>query len=243
MRSDVTVVNIVVTCDSEGMSSVSAESDPRKPYHHGSLQSALIEASIALAREGGPDRVILREAARAAGVSHSAAYRHFADREALLAEVARYARNELAAEMLRRVNRTKDPRRRLRAVGIAYIDFALTEPGLFRTAFTSHPATSPHPATSRDTEHGRPTGGEDPSQTTAIAADPYEVLSQVLDEAQAAGLLDPRRRPGAEIATWSAVHGLAGLLLDGPLPTSPAAVKFSRGQVLNLIDRGLLNGG
>jgi len=91
------------------MSTDSADSDPRKPYHHGSLRSALIEASIALAREGGPDRVILREAARAAGVSHSAAYRHFADREALLAEVARFARNELAAEMRRRVNRAKAP--------------------------------------------------------------------------------------------------------------------------------------
>jgi AcrR family transcriptional regulator len=235
MRSDVTVVNIAVACDSEGMSSDSADSDPRKPYHHGSLHSALIEASIALAREGGPDRVILREAARTAGVSHSAAYRHFADREALLAEVARFARNELAAEMRRRLNRTKDPRRRLRALGTAYIDFALTEPGLFRTAFTSHPATS------RDTANDRATGREDPSHTTAIA-DPYDVLGQVLDEAQAAGLLDPRRRPGAEIAVWSAVHGLAGLLVDGPLPTSAASIKFSRGQVLDLVERGLLNG-
>jgi len=199
------------------------------------LHSALIEASIALAREGGPDRVILREAARAAGVSHSAAYRHFADREALLAEVSRFARNELGAEMRRRVNRTRDPRRRLRAVGTAYIDFALTEPGLFRTAFTSHPATS------GDAADDRPAGGEDPTHSTAVA-DPYEVLGQVLDEAQAAGVLDPRRRPGAEIAAWSAVHGLAGLLLDGPLPTSTAAIKFSRGHVLDLIERGLLNG-
>jgi AcrR family transcriptional regulator len=217
------------------MSSVSADPPGRKPYHHGALHSALVEASVALAREGGPDRVILREAARAAGVSHSAAYRHFTDREALLAEVARFARHELAAEMRRRVNRAKDSRRRLRAVGTAYVDFALTEPGLFRTAFTSHPATSP------GTQDDRPTGGEDPTDTTAWA-DPYEVLSQVLDEAQAAGLLDPRRRPGAEIGAWSAVHGLAGLLLDGPLPTSTGAIKFAREQVLDLIERGLLNG-
>ena len=210
------------------MSTDSPDTDPRKPYHHGSLRSALIEASIALAREGGPDRVVLREAARAAGVSHSAAYRHFADREALLAEVASFARNELAAQMRRRVNRAKDPRRRLRAVGTAYIDFALAEPGLFRTAFTSHPATS--------------TGREAASRTTAIA-DPFDVLDQVLDEAQAAGLLDPRRRPGAEIAAWSAVHGLAGLLLDGPLPTSATAIKFARDRVLDLVERGILNGG
>jgi AcrR family transcriptional regulator len=213
------------------MRSESAEPDPRKPYHHGSLRSALIEASIALAREGGPDRVILREAARVAGVSHSAAYRHFADREALLAEVACFARNELGAEMRRRVNRTEDPRGRLRAVGTAYIQFALAEPGLFRTAFTSHPATS------GDAPNDRATRGSDQEDT-----EPFEVLGQVLDEAQAAGLLDPRRRPGAEIAVWSAVHGLAGLLLDGPLPTSDAAIKFAWQQVQALVERGLLNG-
>src|ERR1700740_3669709 len=112
------------------MSTDSVDPDPPKPYHHGSLRSALIEASIALAREGGPDRVILREAARAAGVSHSAAYRHFADREALLAEVSQHARHALAAEMRRQVSRTRDPRRRLQAVGTAYVDFALAEPGL-----------------------------------------------------------------------------------------------------------------
>ena len=151
-----------------------------------------------------------------------------------MAEVSRCARNGLAAEMHRRVNRTKDPRRRLRAVGTAYIDFALTEPGLVRTAFTSHPATS------RDAEHDRATEGEDPT-ATSTGADPFEVLGQVLDEARAAGLLDPRRRPGAEIAAWSAVHGLAGLLLDGPLPTIGAEVKFSLRRVLELIGRGLLN--
>ena len=79
------------------MSSVSANPPGKKGYHHGALQAALIEASIALAREGGPDRVVLREAARLAGVSHSAAYRHFADREALLMEVSRHARAERAA--------------------------------------------------------------------------------------------------------------------------------------------------
>jgi AcrR family transcriptional regulator len=212
----------------------SADSPGRKPYHHGALHSALIEASIALTRQGGPDRVILREAARAAGVSHSAAYRHFSDREALLAEVSRFARNELAAKMRRRVNRTKDPRRRLRAVGTAYIDFALSEPGLFRAAFTSHPATSP------DAQPDRATVGGDPTHTSA-GDDPYEILGRVLDEAQAAGLLDPHRRQGAEIAAWSAVHGLAGLLLDGALPTTAAAIKFSRRQVLDLLERGLLN--
>jgi AcrR family transcriptional regulator len=216
------------------MSSSNVEPQRPRAYHHGALHAALVEASIALAREGGPDRVILREAARAAGVSHSAAYRHFADREALLAEVSQHARNELAAEMRRQVNRTKDPRRRLQAVGTAYVDFALAEPGLFRTAFTSHPATSDAD------DHGSLAGPAATSQ--ADSADPYQILGQVLDQAQAAGLLDPRRRPGAEISAWSAVHGLACLMLDGPLPTTPAAIKSSLRHVLDLIGRGLLKG-
>ena len=124
-----------------------------------------------------------------------------------------------------------EPRQRLRAVGTAYIDFPLSQPGLFRTAFTSHPATSPVADQDR-ADVGSPGDG----------ADPFEILSDVLDQCQAAGLLDPHRRPGAEIATWSAVHGLAGLLLDGPLPRTPAGIKFARRQVLELIERGLLNG-
>jgi AcrR family transcriptional regulator len=178
--------------------------------------------------------VILREAARAAGVSHSAAYRHFADRDALLAEISQHARNELAAEMRRRVTRAKGPRKRLEAVGTAYVDFALRQPGLFRTAFTSHHPTSraTHADDAGDTGGGGDGGG---------GGDPFEILGQVLDQAQAAGFLDPHRRPGAEIAAWSAVHGLAGLLLDGPLSANPADVEFPRKQVLMLIERGLLN--
>ncbi|WP_062987255.1 TetR/AcrR family transcriptional regulator [Nocardia anaemiae] len=194
-----------------------------KPYHHGALRSALIEAGVALARDGGPDRVILREVARTAGVSHSAAYRHFADREALLAEVAGHARGELAAEMSRRIARTRDPRRRLQAVGTAYIDFALNQPGLFRTAFGVHA----EPAASLEPQTG--------------STNPYGILGRVLDQAQSAGLLHPERRPGAEIAAWSAVHGLACLLIDGPLPADPAAIEFAVGRVHDLIDRGLLD--
>jgi AcrR family transcriptional regulator len=213
------------------MSSTQADRDQRRPYHHGALREALIEASIALASEGGPDRVVLREAARVAGVSHSAAYRHFRDREALLAEVSHRARHELAAEMSRRVGRTKDPRKRLRAVGTAYVDFALTRTGLFRMAFVAHPATA---------EVGSPDGFE--AKDPPADAEPFQVLGRVLDETVAAGLLKPERRPGAEIAAWSAVHGLAVLLLDGPLPSSPAGITFATRQVLDAVERALLDG-
>lgn len=207
------------------MSPADASPDRRRTYHHGSLRTALIDAGIALARAGGPDSVVLREAARIAGVSHSAAYRHFADRDALLAEVSRHARAELAAQMRRGVDAAPEPLTRLGAVGTAYVDFALSQPGLFRTAFISHPVAS---------------GEKSRTPTTLDDQEPFEILGEVLDEAQSAGLLDPNRRPGAAIAAWSAVHGLAGLLLDGPLPTTRDEVEFALAQVLELVARGLL---
>lgn len=216
MRAHVTAVNIRADCAMLASMS-SAGPERRATYHHGALRAALVEAGIVLAREGGPDRVVLREVARAAGVSHSAAYRHFADREALLAEVSRHARAELAAEMRERVARADDPRMRLYAVGTAYIDFALTRTGLFRTAFGAHATAPPEPAD-----------------------DPHRVLSQVLNEAAAAGLMDPELRPGAEIAAWAAVHGLADLLLDGSLSATGSELDFAVSQVLGLVNRGLL---
>ncbi len=222
------------------MDSVSADRHGRKPYHHGALRSALVEASLALAREGGPERVVLREAARVAGVSHSAAYRHFADREALLTEVANRAASELAAQMLRRVNCTDDPLLRLRAVGTAYVEFALSEPGLFHTAFAAHSPDS----LLTETPIVAPTTPDSPRQTTPSgdgpgADRPSEILHQVLDEVLAAGLMHPRHRPGAEIAAWSAVHGLSCLLLDGLLPR--ASADFALQRVLTTIEEGLLD--
>lgn len=127
--------------------------------------------------------------------------------------------------MRRGVDAAPEPLTRLGAVGTAYVNFALSQPGLFRTAFNSHPVASAEKAD---------------APTTLEDQEPYEILGEVLDEAQSAGLLDPNRRPGAAIAAWSAVHGLAGLLLDGPLPTTRAEVDFALAQVLELVARGLL---
>ena len=227
-----TTVNIRASCAIlDPMSPADASPDRRRPYHHGSLRSALVDAGVELAREGGPDSVILREASRAAGVSHSAAYRHFADREALLREVSRHARSELAAKMRRGVERAADPAGRLGAVGAAYVDFALAQPGLFRTAFGSHPTAGDDGHESRGTREG---------EGRPETEEPYEILGDVLDQAQAAGMLEAHRRPGAEISAWSAVHGLACLLVDGPLPATPGDVEFALGQVLDLIGRGLM---
>src|SRR5690554_2247801 len=115
----------------------------RMSYHHGGLREALLEAGLEMAREGGPDAVVLREATRRSSVSPNAAYRHFADRQALLDAVSASAQG-LAADRMEEAlasapltgNREADARQRLRAVGAGYLAFAREQPGLFRAAFT-----------------------------------------------------------------------------------------------------------
>ena len=116
----------------------------RDTYRHGDLRRALLEAGVALAREGGPEAVVLREATRRVGVAPNAAYRHFADRQALveavrseaLAGVARAMEKELAG--VRPSRRAADQARDgLRAVGTGYLRFALDETGLFRMGFAA----------------------------------------------------------------------------------------------------------
>lgn len=181
----------------------------RDTYHHGNLREALIGAGMRLARAGGPEAVVLREVNRDAGVSHSAAYRHFPDRDSLLWAVCERSMSELARRMEKRMAELparRDPKRHaweaLEATGQAYIEFALAEPGWFRTAFGV-------PQELRPIAPGEGCGDS--------GLDPYQLLGRCLDELVVTGALPPERRRGAEIGPWAAVHGLATLLVDGPL--------------------------
>jgi AcrR family transcriptional regulator len=165
--------------------------DVKTGYHHGDLRAALIEAGLELTRAGGPEALTIREATRRVGVSPNAAYRHFADREALLRAVGTAIQHRMAARMNNSVRRAHD---RLRAVGLGYVRFALDEPGWFSVAFF---------------------GPEGPSDTAG--APPYVALVEALDAMADAGMLPPERRDGAEWPCWSAVHGFAELALHGPL--------------------------
>jgi AcrR family transcriptional regulator len=136
------------------------------------------------------------------GVVPNAAYRHFADRDALLAAVRDEAYRVLANRVSERIGQVRagprtatGARLRLRAVGISYLEFARTEPGLFDTAFVA----TDSPPNERAEEPG-----------------PLEQLQSALDNLVEAGLLDPAHRPYIEYPTWATVHGLA-LLLRGPL--------------------------
>jgi AcrR family transcriptional regulator len=170
------------------------------------VRAALIEAGLELARSGGPDAVVLREATRRVGVVPNAAYRHFSDRDALLAAVRDEAIKALAARMADGMHEVRagahtptGARLRLQAIGKAYLAFARTEPGLFDTAFTAidHATAEPRP---------------------------FQLLQAALDDLVQAGLLERARRAEIAYPTWATVHGLA-VLLRGPLRSLPEREK------------------
>ena len=165
------------------------------------------------------------------GVVPNAAYRHFADRDELLAAVCAAAMGELADRMAAGVARVRGKhgdaaaaRRRLRAIGVEYLRFAREEPGLFATAF----------AVPQQHAYGLPDDGTGRDRT------PLGQLRAVLDELVDAGVLRQQRRAGIEYPIWAAVHGLAVLAGQGPLRDVPEATRRRLDELtLGFIDAGL----
>jgi AcrR family transcriptional regulator len=204
----------------------------RTTYRHGDLRNALIEAGVALAEAGGPDAVVLREATRRAGVVPNAAYRHFASHLELLQAVRVVALSRLAVSMekeLTGVDSNLSPadaaRASLRAVGIGYLNFAFGQTGLFRTIFAvpyDWPPVS------------------DPARTGSTGLNPFQLLGVALDRMVESGVLPKERRPGAEFLAWSAVHGYAQLVTEGPLHASPRPMIDALGQrIVAMVEKGL----
>lgn len=214
-------------------SATAAATRGRRSYRHGDLRRALLDAGVALAREGGPDAVVLREATRRAGVVPNAAYRHFAGRQALLDGVRIVALDQLALAMEQQMAvaaQVAEPADRaralLRAVGVAYVGFAESQPGLFRTAFSGTAAPAA-PVT-------------EPVDLPANGRDPLALLGSALDAMVAADVLPAARRPGAEYLAWSTVHGFAVFLLDGPLRSVTADQRDALSErLLAMVERGL----
>src|SRR5690348_15880782 len=202
----------------------------RRRRPRGAVRDGLVAAGLELARTGGPDAVVLREATRMVGVVPNAAYRHFAGRDELLAAVCAAAMGVLADRMAAGVARVRgkngDPaaaRRRLNAIGTAYLDFAREEPGLFATAF----------ALPQRHAYDAPGDGTGPDRM------PLDQLRAALDELVDAGVLHPQRRPGIEYPIWSTVHGLGVLTGQGPLRDVPGATR----QRLERLTSAFIEGG
>ena len=145
-------------------------------------------------------------------------------RAAALSALAVAMESELAG-----LNRRRRPdvvaRAGLRAVGTAYLRFAQAETGLFRTAFSVP---------------DDPEGDNDPAKAGHSGRNPFQLLSDALDRLVEAGVLPPERRPGAEYLAWSAVHGLALLVIEGPLGRLAPAQRQDIGQrLLEMVEKGL----
>ncbi|WP_306208782.1 TetR/AcrR family transcriptional regulator [Actinoplanes sp. RD1] len=184
----------------------------RATYHHGDLRAALIAAGLALARQGGPQAIVLREVTRAVGVAPNSAYGHFATLDALRRAVAQRALGDMAEAMRAHLDAVTpampgDARAAatayLREVGRAYVHYAVAEPGLFRTAMGGDPSgvsVPGEPAAPETDDQGRPK--------------PDALLLGALDRLVDAGVLRAADRGRAVMASWATVHGLSAMFLD-----------------------------
>ena len=181
-------------------------SQPRQTYHHGHLHEVLVKKGLEMARSGGTEAVVLREATRRAGVSPNAAYRHFANREALLDEVGLAAANQIGVVMREAVAEAQPiddesvAVSQLVAACRAYLDFALTEPGLFDVAY-------------RISDTGLDALNVDRSKAPNL---PDSVIQDVLSDREVT-LSDRVDVRSLVILLWSVLHGFASLSTSGPL--------------------------
>jgi AcrR family transcriptional regulator len=187
----------------------------QRSYHHGDLRQALVRSALEILSEAGVAGLSLRAAARRARVSAMAPYRHFADKEALLAAVAEYGFRELAARLTAATVTVADPRAGLAALGVGYVLFACDQPSLFKLMFG--------PMIEHKSGH--------PDLDEAGGAC-FNALRQAV---AAANFFDSDSDAGdVALACWSLVHGLSALIVDGRLaeydfdPVEAVATRLTR---------------
>jgi AcrR family transcriptional regulator len=168
-------------------------------YHHGDLRRALVDAAFELVKEHGPRGITLREAARRAGVTHAAPYRHFADKEALLAALAEEGFTRLRATVERAIEGV-GPGELLEAIGVAYVRFARAHPSQFRVMFGAEM-------------------GDKRRYPSLMQADQavFDILCSAIRSSQEAGIIAAGNPARLGMVQWSMLHGVAALVVDGQL--------------------------
>jgi AcrR family transcriptional regulator len=200
-----------------------AEPNPIRPYHHGDLRRALIEAALTMLTEEQDWNFSLREVASRAGVSHNAPYNHFTDKCELLVAVASMGFERLRERMLSAIAGIKNPKTALVKSGAAYVEFGLENPAHYRLMFG--PALT-------SVQNGRP------SLLIQAAEGPRAVLEGIIYRGAEAGVfaVSPHNKEDLQIARLTAfatVHGLTMIAIDGlagvPQPmTGEIAEKVAR---------------
>lgn len=173
----------------------------RDSYHHGDLRQALVAAALDLLREGGPGALSLRSAARKAGVSPAAPYRHFADHSELMSAVAADGFRRLGAAMTQSSTSAKSPREALRALAREYVRFGVKHSAEYRVMFGTDTAGA----------------GRYP-ELDETASSVFEMLEGGIRELQRGGFVRSGDPAAIALTAWSTMHGLVMLALDGRAP-------------------------
>ena len=202
------------------MSTSSRQNDAPSSYHHGNLREALVSAGLALLDEGGSAEPSLRELARQVGVSANAAYRHFENKEALLAAMAAEGFRRLAAVQAEAVMQRQNPKEGFLESGRAYVTFARQHPALFRLMFGRFSVAS------RNEE--------------IEAAGQLAYMGLRYGVAAVMGVAPDS--PAVQVAAmhaWSLVHGLSHLVLDGQCDAHTDNLDVLIDSVLRQAENGL----
>ena len=179
-----------------------SQSSQKNPYHHGDLRRALVESGLAVLKGEGLEKLTLRRAAREAGVSAAAPYRHFKDKKTLLAAIAENGFRELHA-MLEDSNASAPGD--LDRSGQTYLRFALKEPEVYRLMFTQNVLSDSAGAESLD----------------EASSSAFGSLVATIEVGMAANLIQETDTTQLALAAWALVHGIAMLLIDGVLNDGP----------------------
>jgi AcrR family transcriptional regulator len=186
----------------------------KQQYHHGDLKNALIRAGAEILASEGAGGLTLRKAAQRAGVSHSAPYAHFEDKQALVAAISTEGLRVLRARIAEAgLADQGDPLRRLAGAAWETVRFALEQPDHYRVTFSNVIEQESDYPDYVETAHGS-----------------FDALVELVRDCQASGVIAPGVAEVAAIELWSLVHGLATLLINRQLPrrvlgrTSPQAL-------------------
>jgi AcrR family transcriptional regulator len=181
----------------------------KRSYHHGNLRKALLEAGVALIGEAGPRGFTIREVARRAGVSHSAPYRHFREKDELLVAIAIEGFERLTSAMRKRAGSGATAADRLRLCGCGYVHFALRWPQHFLVMFDLPSNALP--------------------RNDAVGEEAFQTLLGFITESQKEGGLPEGDPHPLALMAWSLVHGIAKLAISGNLPyTSRQVLAFTQ---------------